>query len=340
MLTKIRLALLIMLFTAISLEAATIRGKISIDESWEPMIFLSLINSFDDLNTASYDFLVYEAVIDSSGFFEMSKMIIPEGDRVYRLHIVKKGDPVSTIIIGGQDENFIHFTMNENSQIEVLSNENRAGFQNCLIEGGGANKELHYLFGLQKELQTPPTLPSKQNRDILKHQIFKKYRDLADTSSFSIIKLMAIHLFLERTDAPDIELMEKTKSQVSDTSSPYYRAFVDQLDYLKYQSQKSEFSNPAWIKWIGLIALIVFLALGYWMRVRKFVRTKSKPNKDLVSTLSIQEKKVFDLLKTGASNKEISTELNIEVSTVKSHVHKVYSRLGVKSRKEIVNREW
>jgi DNA-binding NarL/FixJ family response regulator len=46
------------------------------------------------------------------------------------------------------------------------------------------------------------------------------------------------------------------------------------------------------------------------------------------------------LLKKGRSNKEIAQELHIEVSTVKSHLNKIYSRLGVKSRKEIVNTEW
>lgn len=340
MLTKIKIVILFFLFLGTSIKAASLKGKISIDESWEPMIFLSLINSFDDLNTASYDFLVYEAAIDSAGYFDMSGMIIPEGDRIYRLHIVKKGDPVSTIIIGGQDENFIHFTMNENSNIEILSNENQPGFHNCLIKGGETNSELQYLFGLQKELQTPPALPSKQNREILKMQIIKKYEEMADTSSFSIIKLMAIHLLLESTDKPDIELMEKTKSRLSDTSSPYYRAFVNQLDFLKYQSEKPGFSNPAWLKWLGMIALIIILALFYWIKVRKSATVKSEPKKDLTGTLSIQEKRVFDLLKTGASNKEISSELNIEVSTVKSHVNKVFSRLGVKSRKEIVNEDW
>jgi len=67
---------------------------------------------------------------------------------------------------------------------------------------------------------------------------------------------------------------------------------------------------------------------------------KKKPAKTPVThTLSNQEKKVFNLLKKGKSNKEISSELHIEVSTVKSHLNKIYSRLGVKSRKEIIDKE-
>jgi len=51
--------------------------------------------------------------------------------------------------------------------------------------------------------------------------------------------------------------------------------------------------------------------------------------------LSIQERRVFQLVSEGKSNKEISAELNIGLSTVKSHVHSIYGKLGIKSRKEI-----
>jgi DNA-binding NarL/FixJ family response regulator len=39
----------------------------------------------------------------------------------------------------------------------------------------------------------------------------------------------------------------------------------------------------------------------------------------------------------GKSNKEISDELNIGLSTVKSHVNRIYSKLEIKSRKDILN---
>jgi DNA-binding CsgD family transcriptional regulator len=255
---------------------------------------------------------------------------------------VKKGDPVSTIIIGGQDENFVHFIMNENLAIELIWNDKEPGFKHCIMNGGKVNSELQYIFGLQKELSAPPAIPSKQNRELLKGQVIQKYHSLVDTSSFSIIKLLAIYLMSESVGKPDLQLMEKLNNTVrlADSTSPYYLAFVDRLDYLKFQSEKSEVKNPAWIKWAGLLVLVLLLGLAFWGRVRRKLKSRSKPKTELVSSLSIQEKRVFDLLKTGASNKEISNELNIEVSTVKSHVNKIYSRLGVKSRKEIVNKDW
>jgi len=67
-----------------------------------------------------------------------------------------------------------------------------------------------------------------------------------------------------------------------------------------------------------------------------FRRYRGK-NNNLIKSLSVQERKIFTLLKDGKSNKEISEEFNIGLSTVKSHVNNIYSKLNIKSRKEGMN---
>ncbi|WP_158770380.1 response regulator transcription factor [Paraglaciecola sp. L1A13] len=47
---------------------------------------------------------------------------------------------------------------------------------------------------------------------------------------------------------------------------------------------------------------------------------------------------VMQLIAIGLSNKEIARRLNIEVSTVKNHVHQILERMHVKSRSEAVAR--
>jgi len=69
-----------------------------------------------------------------------------------------------------------------------------------------------------------------------------------------------------------------------------------------------------------------------------FIILKRKPQKsEPVEILTIQERKIFLMIQSGKSNKEISNELNIEISTVKSHVNNLYSKLKINSRKEILN---
>jgi LuxR family maltose regulon positive regulatory protein len=46
---------------------------------------------------------------------------------------------------------------------------------------------------------------------------------------------------------------------------------------------------------------------------------------------------VLKALTDGASNKEIGEKLFISISTVKTHMINIYSKLGVKNRVEAVN---
>lgn len=57
---------------------------------------------------------------------------------------------------------------------------------------------------------------------------------------------------------------------------------------------------------------------------------------DLFKTLSYREKEIFQLISQGFSYKDISLELHISVNTVKFHIKKIYDKLHVNSRKEVL----
>jgi len=59
---------------------------------------------------------------------------------------------------------------------------------------------------------------------------------------------------------------------------------------------------------------------------------------DMDSLLSPAQKRVFDRLLTGLSEKEIAVVMGISHHTVHNHVREIYSRLGVKSRAELMAR--
>jgi DNA-binding NarL/FixJ family response regulator len=48
--------------------------------------------------------------------------------------------------------------------------------------------------------------------------------------------------------------------------------------------------------------------------------------------LTRREREVFELLREGMSNKEIAVALSLRVSTVKNHVHRIFSKLGTSRR--------
>ena len=81
-----------------------------------------------------------------------------------------------------------------------------------------------------------------------------------------------------------------------------------------------------------MLPIVILLAA---LAVRYLRKRRAEPSS--LSELTIQERKVFSLLKAGKSNKEIAEECSISISTVKSHVNSIYSKMGIKSRKEALD---
>ncbi len=56
-----------------------------------------------------------------------------------------------------------------------------------------------------------------------------------------------------------------------------------------------------------------------------------------IDLLTNRQKQVFELILQNKSNKQISHELFIELSTLKTHINKIYKTLNIKSRKDVRN---
>jgi len=84
--------------------------------------------------------------------------------------------------------------------------------------------------------------------------------------------------------------------------------------------------------WLLIIGLGIFLiVVGYLIGEDNVFKNNQ------IKKLSVQERKILALLKKGASNKEISDEFNIGLSTFKSHLSSILKKLNVKSRKKLMN---
>ena len=72
---------------------------------------------------------------------------------------------------------------------------------------------------------------------------------------------------------------------------------------------------------------------------RKIVHSiqNKKESKELES-LSSREKEIIQLLSKGFRYKEISDQLNIDLGTVKRHIHNIYEKLHVQSRTDALNK--
>lgn len=62
----------------------------------------------------------------------------------------------------------------------------------------------------------------------------------------------------------------------------------------------------------------------------------NRTSKDSVENLTLREKEVLKLLVSGLSYKMVSSELNISIDTVRSHIRNIYEKLQVNSKSEAV----
>lgn len=90
------------------------------------------------------------------------------------------------------------------------------------------------------------------------------------------------------------------------------------------------------------IVAIAFLALGILVGFRLFAAQPAldEGNPDAQATLGIspREMAVLRELAAGRSNKEIAAALHVSPNTVKTHVARLFEKLGARRRTDAINR--
>ncbi len=98
--------------------------------------------------------------------------------------------------------------------------------------------------------------------------------------------------------------------------------------------------------YLGLIAAL-FTGLGIWMGLR-LTKPKVVIQKEIIDTFTLNEanleksgisKREYEVLKLmaqGHSNQEIADQLFVSLSTVKTHISNIYSKLDVKRRTQAI----
>jgi DNA-binding NarL/FixJ family response regulator len=78
-------------------------------------------------------------------------------------------------------------------------------------------------------------------------------------------------------------------------------------------------------------------ARGEVYRSRQVAAASIGASSDCIDELTVRELEILKLMQQGVSNKTISRELGIELSTVKNHVHSILAKLGVHRRGEAIS---
>jgi len=112
---------------------ASIFGNLYLDDTWDSVVYLSYIPSFDDMYLMSGDMIIAQTGIDSSGYFKFDINFLSSENKLYRLHLVKKGDKSTTLITGGRNENHLFLLANSQSKINVSTHFSYPPFKSALV---------------------------------------------------------------------------------------------------------------------------------------------------------------------------------------------------------------
>lgn len=308
-----------------SKNEAIIQGKLLLDSIWEPVVYLSHIKSFNDMYTMSNEMIIAEASVDSSGYFSFMPNYFPEDDQLFRVHLSKKETPAASLIIGGKEENHLFLIANNTAGIVINNFDKSELFGKFEIRGYIPNTWLKEIDLIESYRDSTHFNGSTMKKEFVTRAIYEKLRFVADTSSHPLVSLYALHKSKFESNYPiNQQFYKNYLEKWKDERSTYFNAFRTQLPITKSQN----------------IYYYILLGLGFFILgflLNQFLRSKRKKNKKQLRLLSVQERKIFNLIKLGRSNKEISEEYNIGLSTVKSHVSSIYTKLNVNSRKEAMD---
>jgi len=305
---------------------AGITGRLVLDSSvWEPVAYLSFIPELGQMTAISYKQIIAQSELGPDGSFTFNTELLPKGDQLYRIHVVKKGDPPATLMIGGKEHNHFFFLARRGNQLLMEINPGETIFSDLSMEGYGPNTSLLEIESVIARLNAVDQVASSINRDFTSEVICDQLRAIADSSRHPLVSLYALHA----SNYKDHYL----------ENSAYYRRYMrlwrhEKSNYfLVFRHELDMGRNILYSALIGGGAVFLFFVLLARFYFRRNNIMPASPYADL----TIQERRVFDLLKEGKSNKEIAEEFSVSVSTVKSHVNNIFPKLGVKSRREIMD---
>ncbi len=111
------------------------------------------------------------------------------------------------------------------------------------------------------------------------------------------------------------------------------------LQWLDYQYAVRLLATEVYV----ILIAIGFTALGLWVGTHLTSRPQRdvfRVNKAALAALRVsdREHEVLQLLAAGFSNKEIAGRLFVSVNTVKTHISRLYQKLGVSRRTQAVQK--
>jgi DNA-binding CsgD family transcriptional regulator len=294
------LSILLQHAMAVCAQQVVVEGNVKLDSGWMRIAYFSRIPDFNKMYLVSEDILIGETSLDSAGHF-LFRYRAARPEALYRIHFIKKNMPKLSIIVGGPDENHSFFVAGNGSSIMIRNGVLGQRFEASDPE----NARLNFIF---------KTINSKDLDDKEKNA---RLLQLADSALQPVLAMLSIY---ETFNLTGVELGKANSiTQRFSANSSYSQKWMVK-DVFSWQAVSTLL--------VALIIISIFVVRGIRFR-RKYRSRKIK------EMLSQRELEIINLMLENKTNKEVAVLLNIEVSTVKTHINNIFNKVGIKSRSEL-----
>lgn len=264
--------------------------------------------------------------LDKNGFFSFKQSLISDKEAIYKLHVKR-----------------FEAALKDSVQVEqlfLLSNSDTIHFKKSDIPFAEytntnlADKEWQKLRRFERQLRKS----TFKKEDSLTEAYVASLKTYAkDSLAILMVKLIGIKQLdtkdlLEKDIAknPDYYLALLIELKESDIERSDYLFLENKLAFLTTEAAENKYATSKIIN-----MLLGLIAVGLIVLVFRLQRSKKH---DHNADLSRQERNIKGLILEGKSNKEIANELFISLSTVKTHITNIYSKLRVSSRQELLRK--
>jgi DNA-binding CsgD family transcriptional regulator len=344
---KLKLLLIIILFWFVKPFAQfQFSGKVSNNFN-NATAYLSVVEDCNKKDLFLTEFILQEIkIIDSNFIFKGD--FLESDNRIYKIHIDNCNDEITDykhllnhcddskeILFIANNSDYIYFPLNNLSQ-EFCSIEQSSTANNAILKIDELQENI--LSNLQNS-------KSDRQRNTIFHNFFTELQSFSKQFKEPLAELYAYHLYAnENSVSRDFYLKDLKKSDYYNDllnrlekkykNTNYSNLYKNTLLKDQYPLIKSSYNRYKILTFT--FGFLLFISLFY--HIYKFNNTKNKAVAeeilDYKRILTSQEQKVFELMLKN-SNKEIADKLFVSLSTIKSHINSIYSKLKINSRKEI-----
>ncbi len=291
--------------------------------SWETTIHLSKI-SLNTLPNYEQSTLIASSKIAADGFFSFDKEVLSNTNQIYLLHVNRiqrlqkeRAQHKQLFILSAKDT--IHFKK---------GNSFFAKYETTNI----ADAEWQQLRNFESKFYT-----QLQDNKVTRGTLNPMRSYTKDSLQILLVKLLGIKQLENKAlldtdiDANPFYYMALLRElKASDLPASEYQFLERRLAFLTQDVVEEKYALSRWINLVLGILLVGLL----------FVFMIPKRRKRLINNpdLSKQERAIQELILSGKTNKEIAAALFISVSTVKTHITHIYTKLNVGNRQELLRR--